>query len=118
MVEILGNPLFTDAANRRQVFLGLAGRAVERLVDTVPWRDMSDDQRRMCIIYTVSQVETQKELERRLESDFGITDASIDWYDPGDDKTGLEAQMFVKALGGLVAKSGALVSIMTFDGMF
>lgn len=118
MVEILGNPAIKSEVARRQVLVALAAGPVEHLIDTVPWDNMTSDQRKMCIIYTVSQVESQEELERRLENDFGIY-ACIDWHQPDpNDQHDMEAKMLVQALGGLISKSGAMVMIMTHDGSF
>lgn len=119
MVEIIGNPIIENAIQHQSVRAQLGGMAAERLIDSVPWGDMSPAQRKICIRHTVSQVETEHELQQRLQADFDIYDACINWYLPEEgDQTGKEAQMLVKALGGLIAKNGALVQIMTFDDLF
>lgn len=118
MVEILGNPAIESAVAHQQTLIALAARPVEYLIDTVPWKDMTPDQRKMCIVYSVSQVESQEELERRLERDFGIS-ACVSWHQPDpNDRSDMEAKMLVQALGGLISKSGAMVMIMTHYGSF
>lgn len=116
MSKIIGNPIIEQRIRRQDLDAILLDST---LVDTVPWSDMSLEQRRLCIRHTVLQVDTEKELRQRLLTDFGICDAAIVWYMPEDaDQYDMEVQILVRALGGLVAKNGTLVQIMTFENIF
>jgi hypothetical protein len=116
MVEILNNPTIKAAVMGQQTKIQLDSALADQLMSTKTWNDMSKNERKICIRHIVSQVESEDELRNRLQSDFDLDDVAIDWHlsKPGD-KKGEEARMLVTALGGLVAKNGALVRIMTAD---
>jgi hypothetical protein len=119
MVNVLNNPDVQAAVRFEEGRTKLVSMLANRIMDIVPWDSMNANQRKVCVRHIVSEVETKEELEKRLLDDFGIDCAAIDWCQPDSaDQTSMEAQMLVKALGGLVSKSGAMVSIMTFDDMF
>ena len=91
----------------------------DQLMSTKTYAAMTTIERKTCVRHIVSQVESKQELQERLQRDLGVGYCCISWHlsEPGD-KTGDEARMLVKALGGLVAKNGALVMIMTPDDDF
>jgi hypothetical protein len=117
-VEILNNPTFQMAVRHEESKAGLRDQLANLLMTTKTWETMNEKERKLCVQSVVSQVSSELELSRRL-NDIGLTDCAINWSDVDpNEKTALEAQMIVKALGGLVAKNGALVSIMTVEDMF
>ena len=119
MVEILNNPAIKNAVKFEQHKDGMIGKLAEVLMSTKTWHNMNADERRMCIRHIVNQAESEDDLRQRLRNELGLSCCAINWYLPAPgDKVGEEARMLVKALGGLVAKNGALVMIMTFDGSF
>jgi hypothetical protein len=119
MVEILNNPTIKAAVMSQQIKGQLGSALADQLMSTKTWNDMTKNERKICIQHVVSQVESEEELRNRLQSDFALGYVAISWHlsEPGD-KTGDEARMLVTALGGLVAKNGALVMIMTADDQF
>ncbi len=119
MVEILNDPHIKAAVQLEGHKDRLVADLAEQIMSAKNWQHMTKDERKTCIRYIVSQVSSEEELRARLQSDFALGHVAINWHlsDAGD-KTGDEARMLVKALGGLVAKNGALVMIMTSDGMF
>lgn len=119
MVEILNNPTIKNAVKFEQYKDEMIGTLTEVLMSTKTWHNMNADERRMCIRHIVNQVESKDDLQQRLRNELGLGCCAINWHLPvPGDKTDEEARMLVKALGGLVAKNGALVMIMTFDGSF
>lgn len=58
----------------------------------------------------VIQCMSGAELAQRLFDELGLGEVSIKWYVPVD-QTGVEARDLASAFGGLVSKSGALVSV-------
>ena len=119
MIEILNNPMIQAAVMSEQIKGKLDSGLADQLISTKTWDEMSKNERKICVKHVVSQVESEQELRDRLRSDFGLGYVAINWHlsEPGD-KTGDEARMLVAALGGLVAKNGALVMIRTADDSF
>ena len=119
MVEILNNPEIQRAVKAEEIKDKLRGLLADQLMSTKTWGDMDEAERRICVHHIVSQVASEEELRARLQSDLGFGYVAIEWHlsEPGD-KTGEEARMLVKALGGLVSKYGALGLLMTMDDMF
>lgn len=119
MTGILNNPHVRAAVAHETAKDKLVGDMAEQLMSAKVWRDMSKNERKICVRYIVSQVESEDELRERLTDELNIGYCAISWHLSGDgDKTGDEARALVKAMGGLVAKNGALVQIMTVDDMF
>ncbi len=119
MVEILENPTIQAAVRAEQFKDGLRAILANSLMSTKTWSDMNKDERMCCVQHVVGQSETEAELQQKLSEELGAGYCAIDWNDVDpSDKTALEAQALVKALGGLISKSGALVMIMTPDDMF
>ena len=118
MVEILDNPHIRMAVALETRKDALVADLADRLLTTKAWADMTDNEWKICIRNIVTSVESEEELRERLGT-LGVGSCAIDWHlaEHGD-KTGDEARMLVKALGGLVAKNGALVMIMTADEQF
>ncbi len=115
-MEVLNNPDLKLAVLFEETRSRLESNLAEQLMGTKTWATMNKNERDKCLKHVVSQVESEQELTDRLRTDFGITYAAIAWEQPApDDKTGQEALMFVRALGGLVSRSGAMVMIMTDD---
>lgn len=118
-MEVLTNPDIQNAVRFQGFKNQLGSQLAVALMDTKPWADMDKTERKLCVKYVVSQVESEEELHERLRTDFGLSYVAISWHLPDpDDKTGQEALMFVRALGGLVSKNGAMVMIMTMDDSF
>lgn len=118
MVEVLNNPDIQRAVKAQESKDGLRAALAESLMSTKTWADMDERERKVCKFALVSDSETEDELRAKLTS-IGIDYFEISWHQVDEnDKTDLEARMFVKALGGLVSKSGALVMIMTMDDAF
>ena len=119
MVEILNNPHIRAAVAHETAKDKLVGDMAEQILSAKTWRDMTKNERKICVRYIVSQVESEAELRERLTKELNFGYCAINWHlsDAGD-KTGDEARALVKALGGLVSKNGALVQIMTADEMF
>lgn len=118
MTDILNDPTIRMAIRGQQSKDELRAKLASLLISTKTWETMTANERKVCVQHIVTEVESELELSRRL-NDLGCTDCAINWHDVDpSDKTGLEAQALVKALGGLVAKNGALVSVMTADEDF
>lgn len=119
MVDILNDPCVKAAVQFEGHKDKLIADLAEQIMSAKNWQHMTKDERKTCIRYVVSQVSSEDELRARLQSDFALGHVAINWQlsDAGD-KTGDEARMLVKALGGLVSRNGALVSIMTAEDMF
>ncbi len=115
-MEVLNNPDIKAAVRFEEVKSQLGSKLAEQLMGTKTWATMNKNERDICMKHVVSQVESEQELTDRLRADFGITYAAISWHRPDDDdKVGQEGLMFVRALGGLVSKNGAMVMVMTDD---
>lgn len=113
--EILGNPDFQMMARLNDLKVEQRAQIADALISTKTWNDMSKKERKLCIDYLVSDSESEDELRRRL-SEVGAGYVAVSWQDVDpNDKTSLEAQMIVKALGGPIAKNGAMVMISTMD---
>ena len=118
MVDILGSEAVHAAIEHERLKDEFSAEIAEQLMTDKTWVDMSTNERGVCVRFIVSQVESEEKLRERL-TELGAKYFSIQWSlsEPGD-QTGQEARMLVKALGGLVAKNGALVMIMTPDEQF
>ena len=118
MVDILNNPAIRAAVQFETQKDRLIADLAEQLISTKTWGTMNTDERWTCLRYIVSQVSTEEELRDRLRSELSLGYVAFEWHlSSPDDETGNEARMLVKSLGGLVTKSGALVMIMTSDGI-
>lgn len=119
MVDVLNNPHVVAAAKLEGHKDKMVADLADQLMSTKTYSAMTANERKICVRHIVSQVESEQELQERLQRDLGAGYCCINWHlsEPGD-KTGDEARMLVKALGGLVAKNGALVMIMTPDDNF
>jgi len=118
MSDILNDPIIRSAVNFEKNKDALREQLSSLLTSTETWKTMNASQREVCVHNAVNQSESELELSRRL-NDLGCTDHTINWCDVDpNDQTALEAQAMVKALGGLVSKSGSLVMIMTHEDMF
>ena len=117
MVEILNDPNIRALGRSQRVKNVLRADIVDQLMSIKTWPHMDADERKICIHGIVSQVESEDELRRRLTEELGVGCCAINWSDVDEnDKTSMEAQALLLALGGLVAKNGALVMVMTADG--
>lgn len=113
--EILGNPDFQMAARANDAKNGLRAQIADALISTKTWGDMTKKERDLCVHHLVSESESEDDLRRRL-AEIGVGYVAVSWQDVDpNDKTSLEAQMIVKALGGPIAKNGALVMVSTMD---
>lgn len=114
--EILGNPLFQLAVKAEDAKTLLLAQIAAVLISTKKWIDMSEEERHLCVHYLVNKSESETDLRSRLTENC-IDYVDINWkeVDPNDKKS-LEVQMIFKALGGLVAKNGALVRVIILDG--
>ena len=113
--DILGNPAIQMAARANDSKARMRAQIADTIISTKTWGDMNKKERKLCIDYAVSQSVNETELRVRLtEMDVGYV--AIDWHDTDpNDKVALEAQMLIQALGGTIAKNGALVSVSTMD---
>ena len=117
--EILNNPTIQMAVAAEQHKDKMVTDLAEQLISTKTWSNMNDKEHQICVRHIVLQASSEEELRKLLTEELGTGYCSINWHLPPDgDKTGQEAQMLVKALGGLISKNGAMVMIMTMDGMF
>lgn len=118
MIDVLNSPDVQAAVRLEKGKDALRAQLANLLTSTKTWETMNEKERKVCVQSIVSQVESELELSRRL-NEIGCTDCAINWRDVDpNDQTGLEAQALVKALGGLVSKSGALVMVMTCEDEF
>jgi len=85
----------------------------------IPWSEMTTPQRYICIRGPVSEIDTQEELERRLQEDFGIYVFKLNWYVPVED---FDLSMEIKQLHilrqGLFAQNGACVTLIIDNLLF
>jgi hypothetical protein len=119
MVEILNNPDMQMAAQAADSKSGLRAKLADLLMSTKTWSDMTANERKCCVHHVVSQSMTEDELREKLTEELGVGYCAIEWGDVDpNDKTSREAQMIVKALGGMISMSGAMVMIMTAEEQF
>lgn len=118
MVDVLNSRAVQEAIAHEQWKDGLLSEVVESLMRNKTWAEMDAVERRACVRIIVLRAESEDDLREHL-TELGVEDFAINWHlsEPGY-QIGQEAQMLVKALGGLVAKNGALVMIMTPDEKF
>jgi hypothetical protein len=117
--EILNDPTIQMVVALEQHKDKMVAGIAEQLMSVKTWGNMNEKERKICVRHIVLQASSEEVLRKLLTEELGMGCCSINWYLPPDgDKTGLEAQMLVKALGGLISKNGAMVQIMTMDGMF
>ncbi len=113
--EILGNSRIQMAAMANDSRTLMRAQIVDALTSTKTWDDMNKKERKLCVDHLISESESETDLRRRL-SELGVGCVAVKWSDVDpNDKTALEAQMLVKALGGPTAKNGALVMVNTMD---
>lgn len=113
--DILGNPNFQLAAMANDAKSQMRAQIADAIISTKTWIDMNKQERKICLDYLVSDSETETELRHRL-TEIGISYFAISWQDVDpNDKTSIEAQMIVKALGDPIAKNGAMVMVNTMD---
>jgi hypothetical protein len=80
------------------------------------WNDMDEKERTVCVRYCVHQAETEEDLRSRLHA-IGLMHVLVTWYTPKACERNTEAaRQIMHALGGLVSKSGAFVTVETVDG--
>lgn len=118
MSKVLNNPYVCAAVDLEEAKDKVFSIMAKKLLQTKIWSDMTAYEKKIYLRHVVLQVESEDELNDHLIKKLDV-DFSIMWYlpDPGD-QAGEEARALLKALGGLVAKNGALVQIMTYeDGM-
>lgn len=111
----LGNSNFQMLARANEAKNRQRAQIADALISTKTWDDMTKKERDLCVHHLVSESESEDDLRRRL-SEIGVGYVAVNWQDVNQsDKTSLEAQMIVKALGGPIAKNGALVMVNTMD---
>ena len=118
-MDILNNPNVQKAIDHNNMVNTVSHTLAQNLLDKeTAWSKMCGIQRKSCIKYLVSISDSEEDLFQSL-IDLNSGDFDINWelFEPGD-KVGEETKALVKALGGLVAKNGALVMIMTNDKMY
>lgn len=118
MNDILNNPEILAVIQARESADYVLRHAVDRLMTSKSWSEMTPNEREACVRRVVGQTEALTELHQMLDA-IGCPFRAIAWteVDPND-KVALEAQALVKALGGLVSKNGVLVSISTDEDLF
>lgn len=118
-MDFLNNPTLSAAARLERSRDIIVAEIADRITAIKTWQDMDMKERRICIRHTVSQAESEQDLEERLHCNLGLERFSINWHqwEPGS-REGEEARMLAKALGYLVANSGALVDIVIDGDMF
>ena len=91
----------------------LRAQVAGSLILTKKWESMSREEHTICVEHVVAQCSSDFELSARLD-EIGCTIQHIIWtkIDSGDRKA-LNQQKFFRFRGGLISKTGALVSIIT-----
>jgi hypothetical protein len=115
MVDVLDSSAVKGAIRHYKMVDQVVDAVVPHLLQEKNWFEMNKTEREASLRYLVGQAESEESLRQSL-SEVGVDDYMLSWSDVDpNDKTSLEAQALVKALGGLVAKSGALVSVDFWD---
>lgn len=111
--EILNDPSIQMLARHEQLKAEMSARIALQLMGTKSYEDMSPEERKVCVRALTAQSDTEVELRASL-CELGMEYFDVNWSETNpEDKTSMEAQMLVRALGGLVSKNGSLVMIMT-----
>ena len=119
MSSILDNPELQAAIEAQETSAYVLRHMLDRLIAERPWSDMPAATRTACLHRIVGESDSQTELCQRLDAFIGAGNYEVRWKDiEPNNQVLLETQMIVKALGGLVAKSGALVSVNTYDDVY
>ncbi|MCA9354298.1 MAG: hypothetical protein KC877_02135 [Candidatus Kaiserbacteria bacterium] len=115
MVDVLNSPAVNGAIEHYEMIDQVVDAVVPHLLETKGWYEMDETEREASLRYLVGQANSEESLRQSL-SELGVYDYMLSWSDVDpNNKTSLEAQALVKALGGLVAKNGALVNIHFWD---
>lgn len=115
VTEILNNPDVKLAALANDFKSGPRAQIADALMATKTWSDMDKKERELCIHHLISESENESELRQHF-ADLGVGYVAVSWSDVDqNDKTAREAQMLVKAMGGPIAKNGAMVMVNTMD---
>jgi hypothetical protein len=113
--DILGNPDIQMAAMANDIKAKMRAQIADTLISTKMWGDMDKKERKLCIDHMIAESETEAELRQRL-AEIGVGSVAVNWLDvDSNDTKAREAQMLVKALGGPIAKNGAMVMVSTMD---
>ena len=116
--EILNNPAFQRLSQAEELKNKMRAGIAQQLIASKKLSAMKLTEREVCIRYIVGESTSEVELRNRL-CELGLEYFDVFWSDVNPtDKTSLEAQMIVKALGGLIAKTGAMVNVTTVDEVF
>jgi len=117
--DILNDPMIKLAAMARNHQAEMRGRLAEQLMSVKTWDDMNDKERKLCVGHLVTQASSEEELRKLLSEELGLDFFEIEWHESAEgDKTGEEAKLLIQALGGDLSKNGAMVNIMTMEGLF
>ena len=103
--------------NREDVDL-ILHHVADRLMATAKWPHMTHSERTVCVRRIINQVHTKAEFEQALRV-IGCFDHVVGWrdVDPNEEQV-VEARMLAQALGMLISKTGAMVTLMTAEEMF
>ena len=111
MVDVLNNSAVNGAIKRYEMIDEVVDAVVPHILQEKGWDEMNETEQKASLRYLVGQADSEESLQHSL-SELGVEGYMLSWSDVDpDDKTSLEAQALVKALGGLVAKNGALVNV-------
>ena len=113
--DILNNPTFQMAAKAQEMKGVMRAQIADVLISTKVWGNMTKQERKLCIDYLIGESESEDDLRRRL-AEIGTGYVAVNWQNvDAANKTSLEAQMLVRALGGPIANNGAMVIVNTMD---
>jgi hypothetical protein len=116
--DIINNPSIRRLGQFEDQKRKMLSVIAEQLIMSKGWSQMSDKEQEVCMGHVVGLAENEADLRNRL-CELGLEYFEVSWTDvDSGDKSSLEAQMLVKALGGLSSKNGAFVIVMTVEKMF
>jgi len=114
-LDILGNSSVQMAAKHNELQDRQRAQIADALISTKTWSSMAKKERELCIHYLINESTSEADLRHRL-AEIGVGYVAVSWQDVDqNDKTSREAQILVKALGGPIAKNGAMVMVDTID---
>lgn len=118
MNSVLRDPVVQQHAIAAEILDAVLAPFAEMILAAKEWYAMDAEERAICIRHLVGMSESEARLSQWLD-DMGCHQHMIQWMDVDpNDTTALEAQVLLRALGGLVAANGALVIVTADDEMY
>jgi hypothetical protein len=116
--DILGNADIRALGQRAQLENKLRAGVARQLIASKKFSDMTAAERKVCVQFLVGETSSEAELCLRF-GEVGLDFFQIDWQDTDpNDRTSMEALALVRALGGMISKTNALVMVMTVEDTF